>query len=46
MPAGRTGGLDRRRQFMAEGKRVKLSERTADRLYEMIVEEKRYEPGS
>ena len=31
---------------MAEGKRVKLSERTADRLYEMIVEEKRYEPGS
>ena len=23
---------------MAEGKRVKLSERTADRLYEMIVE--------
>ena len=31
---------------MAEVNRVKLSERTADRLYELIVEEKRYEPGS
>lgn len=31
---------------MSEGTRVKLSERTADRLYEMIVEERRYPPGS
>lgn len=31
---------------MAEIKRVKLSERTSDRLYEMIVDEHRYEPGS
>lgn len=31
---------------MGEGTRVKLSERTADRLYEMIVEERRYPPGS
>lgn len=30
---------------MAEGKRVKLSEQTADRLYEMIAEEERYAPG-
>ena len=29
-----------------EGKRAKLSERTADRLYEWIVEERRYPPGS
>lgn len=31
---------------MANGKRVKLSERTSDRLYEMIVDEGRYLPGS
>lgn len=31
---------------MAERKRVKLSEQTADRLYEMILEEHRYAPGS
>ena len=31
---------------MAEGKRAKLSEQVSDRLYEMIVEERRYEPGS
>ncbi len=31
---------------MAEGKKVKLSERTADRLYERIVEERRHPPGS
>ena len=31
---------------MAETKRVKLSEQTSDRLYEMIVDEHRYEPGS
>lgn len=31
---------------MAETKRVKLSERTSDRLYQMIVEEQRYAPGS
>ena len=31
---------------MREMKKVKLSERTADRLYEMIAEERRYEPGS
>ena len=31
---------------MRETKKVKLSERTADRLYEMIAEERRYEPGS
>ena len=29
-----------------EGKRAKLSEQTADRLYEWIVEERRYLPGS
>ena len=29
-----------------EGKRAKLSEQTADRLYEWIVEERRYSPGS
>ena len=29
-----------------EAKRVKLSEQTSDRLYEMIVEEGRYAPGS
>ncbi len=31
---------------MAEGKKAKLSEKTSDRLYEMIVDEHRYEPGS
>ena len=31
---------------MGEEKRMKLSEQTAGRLYEMIVEERRYEPGS
>ena len=31
---------------MAEKKKVKLSEQTADRLYESIVEERRYVPGS
>ena len=31
---------------MAEAKRVKLSEQTSDRLYEMIVEERGYAPGS
>lgn len=31
---------------MAEIKKVKLSEQTSDRLYEMIVDEHRYEPGS
>ncbi|WP_298033429.1 FadR/GntR family transcriptional regulator [uncultured Dysosmobacter sp.] len=31
---------------MAETKKVKLSERTADRLCEMIVDEHRYQPGS
>ena len=31
---------------MAEMKRAKLSEQTSDRLYEMIVEEQRYTPGS
>ena len=31
---------------MAENKRVRLSEQTSDRLYEMIVEERRYAPGS
>ena len=31
---------------MAEKKRAKLSEQTTDRLYEMIVEERRYAPGS
>ena len=31
---------------MAEAKRVKLSEQTSDRLYEMIVEEQVYAPGS
>ena len=31
---------------MAETKRVRLSEQTSDRLYEMIVEECRYAPGS
>ena len=31
---------------MAEIKKAKLSEQTSDRLYEMIVEEQRYAPGS
>ena len=31
---------------MAEMKRAKLSEQTSDRLYEMIVDEHRYAPGS
>lgn len=31
---------------MMEQKKAKLSERTSDRLYEMIVEEQRYMPGS
>jgi DNA-binding FadR family transcriptional regulator len=31
---------------MANGKKAKLSEVTADKLYEWIVDEKRYEPGS
>jgi GntR family transcriptional repressor for pyruvate dehydrogenase complex len=31
---------------MREQKKTKLSERTSDRLYEMIMEENRYEPGS
>ena len=31
---------------MAEEKKTKLSERTADKLYEMIVDEQRYAPGS
>ena len=31
---------------MEETKKVKLSERTSDRLYEMIVDEGRYGPGS
>ena len=31
---------------MAEIRKVKLSEQTADRLYEMIVDERRYTPGS
>ena len=31
---------------MAEMKKAKLSEQTSDRLYEMIVEEQRYAPGS
>lgn len=31
---------------MAESKRVKLSEQASDRLYEMIVEERVYAPGS
>ena len=31
---------------MQEEKRVKLSEKTSDRLYEMIVEEQLYQPGS
>ena len=31
---------------MAEPKKTKLSERTSDRLYEMIVDEGRYAPGS
>ena len=31
---------------MAEGKRTKLSEQVSDRLYEMIVEDHCYEPGS
>lgn len=31
---------------MAEGKKAKLSEKTSDRLYEIIVDEHRYEPGS
>ena len=31
---------------MAEEKKAKLSERTADKLYEMIVDDRRYEAGS
>ena len=31
---------------MKEQKKIKLSERTSDRLYEMIMDEHRYEPGS
>ena len=31
---------------MEEKRKVKLSEQTADRLYEMIVEERQYAPGS
>ena len=31
---------------MAEDKKTKLSERTADKLYEMIVDDRRYEAGS
>ena len=31
---------------MAETKKAKLSEQTSDRLYEMIVDERRYAPGS
>lgn len=31
---------------MSEAKKVKLSERTADRLYEMIADERKYAPGS
>lgn len=31
---------------MAEVKKAKLSEQTSDRLYEMIVDEHRYQPGS
>lgn len=31
---------------MQEEKRIKLSEKTADQLYEMVVEERRYLPGS
>ena len=30
---------------VSEGKRVKLSERTADRLYELIMDEHRFAPG-
>ena len=31
---------------MGEGRKVKLSERTADRLYELIMDERRFTPGS
>jgi len=31
---------------MSETKRIKLSEQVSDRLYEMIVDERRYAPGS
>lgn len=31
---------------MAEGRKIKLSEQTADKLYEMIADEHRYAPGS
>lgn len=31
---------------MVENRKVKLSEQTADRMYEMIVEERKYAPGS
>ena len=31
---------------MAEIRKTKLSEQTSDRLYEMIVDEQRYAPGS
>ena len=31
---------------MGDGRKVKLSERTADRLYELIMEERQFAPGS
>ena len=31
---------------MLDGKKTKLSEQTSDRLYEMVVDEQRYAPGS
>ena len=31
---------------MGDGKRIKLSEKISDRLYELIVEERKYPPGS
>ena len=31
---------------MGDGRKVKLSERTADRLYELIMDERRFAPGS
>ena len=31
---------------MSERKKVKLSERTADRLYELIMDERQFAPGS
>ena len=30
---------------MGDGRKVKLSERTADRLYELIMDERRFAPG-